>query len=95
VDASSVAERVADRFLPDQALRDAITFSASRQELLCNLEGRPFSESGFRSNWHRLMQKALAEQVISESFTFHDLRTPGLGSLHVAQARRWGASLSA
>jgi hypothetical protein len=34
VDANSVAERVADRFLPDQALRDAITFSASRPQLL-------------------------------------------------------------
>ena len=45
-----------------------------RSTLLCNLEGRSFSECDFRSNWHRLMQKALSEHVISEPFTFHDLR---------------------
>ena len=45
-----------------------------RSTLICNLRGRPYSESGFRSNWHRLMQRALSEQLISEPFTFHDLR---------------------
>jgi integrase len=45
-----------------------------RVTLICSLEGRPYSESGFRANWHRLMQKALTERVIAESFTFHDLR---------------------
>ncbi len=41
-----------------------------RATLICNLQGRPYSEDGFRSNWHRLMQKALSEKVIAESF--HD-----------------------
>jgi len=45
-----------------------------RSTLICNLAGRSFSESGFRSNWHRLMQKALSKHAISEPFTFHDLR---------------------
>jgi len=56
-----------------------------RKTLLCNLQGKPFTESGFRSNWHRLMQTALKgrkksngeaaiEPVLTESFTFHDLR---------------------
>ena len=45
-----------------------------RATLICNLKGRPYSESGFRANWHRLMQKALTEKAIAESFTFHDLR---------------------
>jgi integrase len=45
-----------------------------RPTLICNLEGKAFTESGFRSNWHRLMQKALAARAIGESFTFHDLR---------------------
>jgi hypothetical protein len=31
------------------------------------------SESGFRTNWHRLMQKALAAGAIAQAFTFHDL----------------------
>jgi hypothetical protein len=23
--------------------------------LICNLQGKPFTESGFRANWHRLI----------------------------------------
>lgn len=56
-----------------------------RKTLVCNLQGKAFSESGFRSNWHRLIQTGLKgrklkngvvtlEPVIKESFTFHDLR---------------------
>jgi len=56
-----------------------------RKTLVCNLQGKPFTESGFRSNWHRLMQAGLKgrkksngavdfEPVIKEAFTFHDLR---------------------
>jgi integrase len=56
-----------------------------RKTLICNLQGQPFTESGFRSNWHRLIQTGLKgrkksngevalEPVIKESFTFHDLR---------------------
>jgi integrase len=56
-----------------------------RKTLICNLQGKPFTESGFRSNWHRLIQTGLRgrkksngemalEPVIRESFTFHDLR---------------------
>jgi len=56
-----------------------------RPTLLCNLQGEPFTGSGFRSNWHRLIQTALKgrrrkngvvtlEPVLKESFTFNDLR---------------------
>jgi integrase len=56
-----------------------------RKTLICNLQGKPFTESGFRSNWHRLIQTGLKgrkrkngvitlEPVIKEAFTFHDLR---------------------
>jgi len=27
--------------------------------LICNLQGKPFTESGFRENWHRLIQGEL------------------------------------
>ena len=37
-----------------------------RPTLICNLEGKRFTESGFRSNWHRLMQKALAAGAIGD-----------------------------
>jgi hypothetical protein len=56
-----------------------------RKTLVCNLQGEPFTESGFRSNWHRLIQTALKGRrrkngvvtlapVLKEAFTFHDLR---------------------
>ena len=56
-----------------------------RRTLLCNLQGEPFTGSGFRSNWHRLIQTALTGRkrkngvvtlapVLKESFTFNDLR---------------------
>jgi hypothetical protein len=45
-----------------------------RPTLLCNLQGKRYTESGFRSNWHRLLQKALRAKAISNPFTFHDLR---------------------
>lgn len=56
-----------------------------RPTLLCTTEGKPYTESGFRSNWHRLMTSALEgnqrkdgsiinSPVITEAFTFHDLR---------------------
>lgn len=36
--------------------------------------GNPYTDSGFKSMWGRLMDKALAEAVVAERFTFHDLR---------------------
>lgn len=56
-----------------------------RPTLICNEEGTPYTESGFRSNWHRLMTAAvngtkrkngtvLTEPVLTEGFTFHDQR---------------------
>lgn len=34
----------------------------------------PYSESGFKTMWGRLMLAALKEKVVAERFTFHDLR---------------------
>lgn len=55
-----------------------------RPTLLCSLKGKyrghPMTGSGFRSNWHRLMQKAVkphedgSPPLLAEVFTFHDLR---------------------
>ncbi|WP_232062157.1 tyrosine-type recombinase/integrase [Variovorax sp. PBS-H4] len=36
--------------------------------------GNPYSESGFKAMWARLMQKALDEKIVEARFTFHDLR---------------------
>src|SRR6266513_2042273 len=51
-----------------------------RRTLFCTLQGKPYTESGFRSNWHRLMATATSPgekgelPLLSEPFTFHDLR---------------------
>lgn len=34
----------------------------------------PYSDSGFKAMWGRLMAKALAEKIVATRFTFHDLR---------------------
>lgn len=36
--------------------------------------GNPYSEPGFKAMWARLMDKALADKIVAERFTFHDLR---------------------
>lgn len=36
--------------------------------------GNPYSESGFKTMWGRLMHDALEKRVIEKRFTFHDLR---------------------
>lgn len=56
-----------------------------RKTLICNLRGKPYSASGFRAIWHRLIQAAIKgrkarngvaamEPVLEEPFTIHDLR---------------------
>lgn len=51
-----------------------------RRALFCNLQGEPYTESGFRSNWHRLMVTAASPgetgepPLLREPFIFHDLR---------------------
>jgi integrase len=56
-----------------------------RATLICNLQAEPFTESGFRANWQRLIQTALKGRkrkngvvtlapVLYEPFTIHDLR---------------------
>ncbi len=37
-------------------------------------DGSPFSGDGFRTMWQRYMRKALDEGLLSERFTFHDIR---------------------
>lgn len=36
--------------------------------------GNPYSESGFKTMWGRLMDAALSGKIIEQRFTFHDLR---------------------
>jgi hypothetical protein len=43
-----------------------------RKTLICNLQGKPFTESGFRSNWHRLIQSGLTRgaSAVTAFWTF-------------------------
>jgi integrase len=56
-----------------------------RSTLICTQDGQPYTGSGFRANWSRLMRAALHGRklkngvvtlapVLTESFTFNDLR---------------------
>jgi integrase len=36
--------------------------------------GAPYTESGFKSMFSRAMKAAVAEKIITQRFTFHDLR---------------------
>ena len=42
--------------------------------LFCTRHGMPYTVSGFSSIWQRKMKSALAENVLQERFTDHDLR---------------------
>lgn len=44
-----------------------------RRALVCNRHGKPYSESGFQSQWQRLMRKC-KDEGFTEHFHFHDLR---------------------
>lgn len=47
--------------------------------LFVGRRGQPLSESGFQTEWQRLMAQAMATGVIKERFTFHDIRAMAAG----------------
>lgn len=44
------------------------------QTVFANRHGNPYTRSGFKGMWGKLMKAATAAGVISQHFTFHDLR---------------------
>lgn len=50
--------------------------------------GNAYTEQGFKSMWSKLVARALAEQVVGERFTFHDLR-----AYHVTQFKKQSGTL--
>lgn len=36
--------------------------------------GNPYTDSGFSSNWQKIMREAIEQNIVSRRFTFHDLR---------------------
>jgi integrase len=71
-----------------------------RRVLICSRVGKPYTSAGFQSGWKRVMRRAMGVKapdgswvqlpVITEGFTFHDLRAKSLSdakSLEEAQKR--------
>lgn len=45
-----------------------------RRTLIANRQGKPYTPTGFGSNWQRLIDRALRETQLEEPFRFNDLR---------------------
>ncbi|MCG8430391.1 MAG: tyrosine-type recombinase/integrase [Candidatus Omnitrophica bacterium] len=55
--------------------KGARMLKTNQSYLICARDGGKYSVGGFKSIWQRLQRKALETGVISERFTFHDLRS--------------------
>ena len=53
--------------------------------LFTNRQGQPYTESGFRSMFHKYMQLALEKTALEETFTEHDIR-----AMHGTEAEEQG-----
>lgn len=61
-----------------------------RPHIIVNRKGRRYTMNGFQANWQRLMRKAFKLGLITERFTFHDIRAKNLSeadTLEEARAR--------
>jgi integrase len=52
--------------------------------LITSADGSNLSESGWKTAWQRTMNKAIAEQKITERFHFHDLRAKAVTDMELA-----------
>jgi integrase len=57
-----------------ESLLDRLEIDESKEWVFRNKFGNPYTASGFKSMWSKLLAKALADKVIAKRFTFHDLR---------------------
>lgn len=55
-------------------LLDRLDIDESKEWVFRNKFGNPYTASGFKAMWSKLMAQALAEKIVSKRFTFHDLR---------------------
>lgn len=54
--------------------------------LFCNKKGGTLTYDGFSTQWHKTIKKALADGLIKESFTFHDIRAKSSSDAQNRQA---------
>ncbi|GEM_PF-1671857 len=65
-----------------KGLKNAVALAKSHNRkavscawLISNERGQQYTSNGFKSNWQRLMNKAMKEGLINERWRFHDLRS--------------------
>jgi len=46
--------------------------------IIYNRAGQRYTESGFKGMWRKYIQRAIEKELISEPFTFHDLKRKGI-----------------
>lgn len=63
------------------ALREAVAFAQKSPRegvastyLIVNERGQPYSSSGFQTVWQRHIRACVEQGVLTDRFTFHDLR---------------------
>ncbi len=56
--------------------------------LITNEQGQPYTRKGFSSMWSKLVRKAVALEMISEPFTFHDIRARAITDKEEAEGLR-------
>ena len=57
-----------------KSARDQKRVADSAVYIIANERGQAYTSNGFKSNWQRLMNKAIETGAIKNRFTFHDLR---------------------
>lgn len=57
-----------------QSAKQQKRYADSIVHIIANERGQPYTSAGFKSNWQRLMNKALSTGILKKRFTFHDLR---------------------
>jgi integrase len=52
----------------------SLPYPVRAMTLICNQSGQPYTKSGFKSEWRRLVKRAVRFGKLKEPFWFHDLR---------------------
>ena len=80
-DASAIINRRLHKIQDTLGLLNAIELAkasdrraASLIYVMANSKGQRYDSHAFQVRWMKLIKKAIARKLISESFTFHDLR---------------------
>lgn len=59
-----------------------------------NRKGQRYTASGFKAMWKRIRDKALEDGLITESFTFHDLKAKGISDYQAGDKQEFSGHLT-